>query len=122
MIRGRAVGMLVPHDEHWRQAIFHRAFNATSLELVIDLGFNEYRTQEVQLLGIKLDPSQQIDNAYALDFVNRWFAARENKCVVRTHKSAAIGLYLADVIDPVSGISLVDDLVNTGYGIKTGFA
>lgn len=107
---------------HYRARIT-RVVDADTLDLTLDQGLRNYRTERVRLLGVncpELTGEHRDAGIAAKLFVMQWLGVHPVgtwPLLVRTERADSFGRYLAYVIRLEDGASLTAALIAAGHGV-----
>lgn len=101
-----------------------KVIDGDTIDVMVDAGFNNYRTERLRLLGLntpELKGESRPAGIAATKFVVQWLDVRkpldEWPLIVQTHKSDAFGRYLAKVWRVFDERCLNDDLLLEGHAV-----
>lgn len=102
-----------------------RVVDGDTIDVTVDAGFANYRTERLRLLGVNAPEMRGPSRPAALaaaGYVTSWLGAvpfdDDWPLVIETHKGDAFGRYLARVWRTTDGRCLNDDLLASGHAVR----
>ena len=99
-----------------------KVVDGDTLDVTVDAGFANYRTERLRLLGVNAPEKRGPTHGAGLlaqGYVEEWLEDAEGEwpLVIVTHKGDAFGRYLARVWRAFDGRELNADLLAAGYAV-----
>lgn len=108
-------------EEYVRKATCVRAIDGDSLELFIDLGFDQWHKRKVRVLGLYCPETKGPEKEAGLAAkaaAEDWLKANP-ELIVQTHLETSFERVLAEVRAARTGERLADHLIAMGHGSAT---